>query len=417
MPISYFECSHCGRKFQPNQVTYTCPFCSGNLDSHFSWEEDPTEVDQKSILESRESSLWRYAPLLAVPDPGFQASPLHRVGFTPVYQPENLRQKLGLSSLYIKDESPNPSASFKDRASAIVISRAIEAGIDTTIAASTGNAGAAMACMAASVGKRAIILAPKSAPPAKIAQLLTFGAEVILVDGSYDDAFELSIEASNEFGWYNRNTGYNPYTVEGKKTAGLEIWEQVLRFLPEDQDFNVFIPVGDGNILSGVAKGFHDLLALGWLEKLPRIIGVQAEGSAAISNAFFASFYSNNNKIEAVHAQTLADSISVDLPRDGLRALKRVRQSDGFFLTVSDQEILNAIPQLGSAGLFVEPAAATAYAGLVKTLENRHIDPATPALVLATGSGLKDIKAAMQAVPTARIIEPKLSKLKEILHD
>lgn len=413
MPISYFECSHCGRKFQPHQVTYTCPVCSGNLDSHFSWEEDPTEIDQKSILESRESSLWRYAPLLAVPDPGFQASPLHRVGYTPVYQPENLRQKLGLSSLYIKDESPNPSASFKDRASAIVISRAIEAGIDTTIAASTGNAGAAMACMAASVGKRAIILAPKSAPPAKIAQLLTFGAEVILVDGSYDDAFELSLEASNEFGWYNRNTGYNPYTVEGKKTAGLEIWEQVLRFLPTTQDFNIFIPVGDGNILSGVAKGFHDLLALGWIEKLPRIIGVQAEGSAAISNAFFAE----RNTIEAVHAQTLADSISVDLPRDGLRALKRVRQSDGFYLTVSDQEILKAIPQLGSAGLFVEPAAATAYAGLVKALENGQIDPATPALVLATGSGLKDVKAAMQAVLSARIIEPKLSKLKEILHD
>ena len=413
MPISYFECSHCGRTFQPNQVTYTCPICSGNLDSHFSWEEDPTEINQKSIIDSREGSLWRYAPLLAVPDPGFQASPLHRVGFTPLYQPENLRQKLGLKSLYIKDESPNPSASFKDRASAIVISRAIEAGIDTTIAASTGNAGAAMACMAASVGKRAIILAPKSAPPAKIAQLLTFGAEVILVDGSYDDAFDLSIEASNEFGWYNRNTGYNPYTVEGKKTAGLEIWEQVLRFLPEKQDINIFIPVGDGNILSGVAKGFHDLLALGWIEKLPRIIGVQAEGSAAISNAFFA----NSDKIEVVHAQTLADSISVDLPRDGLRALKRVRQSDGFYLTVSDQEILKAIPQLGSAGLFVEPAAATAYAGLVKALENGQIDPATPALVLSTGSGLKDIKAAMQAVPSAKIIEPKLSKLKEILHD
>lgn len=413
MPISYFECSHCGQKFEPHQVTYNCPICSGNLDSHFSWEEKPGEVNQKSILESRESSLWRYAPLLAVPDPGFLASPLHRVGYTPVYQPENLRQKLGLRSLYVKDESPNPSASFKDRASAIVISRAIEAGIDTTIAASTGNAGAAMACMAASVGKRAIILAPKSAPPAKIAQLLTFGAEVILVDGSYDDAFDLSIEASNEFGWYNRNTGYNPYTVEGKKTAGLEIWEQVLRLIPSGQEVNIFIPVGDGNILSGVAKGFHDLLALGWIEKLPRIIGVQAEGSAAISNAFF----TNSDKIEAVHAQTLADSISVDLPRDGLRALKRVRQSDGFYLTVSDQEILKAIPQLGSAGLFVEPAAATAYAGLVKALENGQIDPATPALVLSTGSGLKDIKAAMQAVPTARIIEPRLSKLKEILHD
>lgn len=381
------------------------------MDTHFSFEENPSEVNQEAILESREASLWRYTPLLAVPDPGFEKTPLHHVGLTPVYQPESLRRRLGLKSLYIKDESCNPSASFKDRASAIVISRAIEANIDTIIAASTGNAGAALACMAASAGKRAIILAPRSAPPAKIAQLLTFGAEVILVDGSYDDAFDLSIAASNEFGWYNRNTGYNPYTVEGKKTAGLEIWEQILRFLPADSDLNVFIPVGDGNILSGVAKGFVDLLALGWIKKLPRLIGVQAGGSAAIYNAFI----QKNDHIEPVHADTVADSISVDLPRDGLRALKRVRESNGFFITVTDRHILAAIPELGSAGMFVEPAAAAAYAGMVKALKTFKIDPATPVLVLATGSGLKDVKAAMQSVQPALIIEPSLDKLKEVL--
>lgn len=411
MPINYFQCSQCGRKYEPETVTYTCLTCGGNLDTHFSFEENPSEVKQETIVESREASLWRYAPLLAVPDPGFEHTPLHRVGFTPVYQPEGLRQSLGLKSLYIKDESGNPSASFKDRASAIVVSRAVEAEIDTIIAASTGNAGAAMACMAASVGKLAIILAPRSAPPAKIAQLLTFGAEVILIDGSYDDAFDLSIAASNEFGWYNRNTGYNPYTVEGKKTAGLEIWEKVLRYLPAKSDLNVFIPVGDGNILSGVAKGFADLLALGWIEKLPHLIGVQAEGSAAIYNAF----KQRSDHIEPIKARTIADSISVDLPRDGLRALKRVQESDGFFISVSDDQILAAIPQLGSAGLFVEPAAAAAYAGLVKSLETRLIDPETPTLVLATGSGLKDIKAVMQSTHPAPIISPNLDKLKEVL--
>ncbi len=347
MPISYFQCSQCGRKFEPGTVIYTCPTCSGNLDTHFSFEENPSEVNQTAIVESREASLWRYAPLLAVPDPGFEATPLHRVGFTPVYQPESLRKSLGLHKLFVKDESCNPSASFKDRASAIVISRAIEANIDTIIAASTGNAGAAMACMAASVGKRAIILAPRSAPPAKIAQLLTFGAEVILVDGSYDDAFDLSIAASNEFGWYNRNTGYNPYTVEGKKTAGLEIWEQVTRFLPDDSDLNVFIPVGDGNILSGVAKGFVDLLALGWIQRLPRLIGVQAEGSAAIYNAFT----QNSDQVEAVKASTIADSISVDLPRDGLRALQRYERATAF----SSPSLTNrcgCYPSVGHAGLF-----------------------------------------------------------------
>lgn len=411
MPVSYFQCSQCGRKYEPEKVTYTCLTCGGNLDTHFSFEVDPTEVNQEEILESREASLWRYAPLLPVLDVGFESTPLHRVGLTPVYQPESLRKELGLKKLFVKDESCNPSASFKDRASAIVVSRAIEAGIDTIISASTGNAGAAMACMAASVGKRAIILAPRTAPPAKIAQLLTYGAQVVLIDGSYDDAFDLSISASNEFGWYNRNTGYNPYTVEGKKTAGLEIWEQVLRHLSSDSDLNVFIPVGDGNILSGVAKGFLDLLSLGWIKKLPRLIGVQAEGSAAIYNAFV----QKSDQVKAVKANTIADSISVDMPRDGLRALNRVRQSDGFFITVSDEQILAAIPKLGSAGIFVEPAAAAAFAGLVKSLETNQIDPATPALVLATGSGLKDVKAAMQSVHPAPIVEPSLDKLKEVL--
>ena len=221
MPISYFQCSGCGQEFEPGKVTYTCPTCGGNLDMHFTFEADPSEVNQSDILKSREASIWRYTPLLPVPDPGFNATPLHQVGFTPIYQPENLRKKIGLKKLFVKDESSNPSASFKDRASAIVVSRAIDAKIDTIIAASTGNAGAAMACMAASVGKRANILAPRSAPPAKVAQLLTYCAQVVLIDGTYDDAFDLSIAASNEFGWYNRNTGYNPYTVEGKKTAGL----------------------------------------------------------------------------------------------------------------------------------------------------------------------------------------------------
>ena len=413
MPLSYFQCSECGQCFAPDEVTYNCLTCGGNLDTHFSFEENPVEIDQSAILRSKESSIWRYAPLLAAPDPGFNQTPLHQVGWTPVYRPESLQKSLGMRELWIKDESRNPSASFKDRASALVIARAIEADIETIIAASTGNAGAAMACMAASVGKKAVIIAPRSAPPAKVAQLLTFGAKVVLVDGTYDQAFDLSIEVSNELGWYNRNTGYNPYTVEGKKTAGLEIWEQVLLNRDQfDQNMTVFIPVGDGNILSGVAKGFADLLALGWIERLPRLVGVQAEGSAAIFNAFTAG----KDDIEPVSAKTVADSISVDLPRDGLRALKRVKQSGGYFLTVSDQEILQAIPTLGKAGLFVEPAAAAAYAGLQAAIRLGLHHPDEPAVVLCTGSGLKDVNAIMRAVVPAPIIEPTLKQLKEALH-
>lgn len=413
MPLSYFQCSECGQCFEPDQVTYNCLTCGGNLDAHFSFEDNPANIRQDVILESREPSIWRYAPLLAAPDPGFQNTPLHQVGWTPVYQPESLRNLLGMRELWIKDESRNPSASFKDRASALVVARAIEADIQTIIAASTGNAGAAMACMSASVGKHAIIIAPRTAPPAKVAQLLTFGARVLLVDGTYDQAFDLSIEASHELGWYNRNTGFNPYTVEGKKTAGLEIWQQVLLNRGKSaQNLTVFIPVGDGNILSGVAKGFVDLLALGWIERLPRLVGVQAEGSAAIYSAFKVG----KEFIEPVKAKTVADSINVDLPRDGLRALKRVKQSGGYFLTVSDEEILQAIPTLGKAGLFVEPAAAAAFAGLQAAIRLGLHHPDEPALVLCTGSGLKDVNAAMRAVEPAPIIEPTLKELKEALH-
>jgi threonine synthase len=239
-----------------------------------------------------------------------------------------------------------------------------------------------------------------------------FGAKVLLVDGNYDQAFDLSIEASQTFGWYNRNTGYNPFTAEGKKTAAFEIWEQVIRRRPEgEKPLTILIPVGDGNIISGVHKGFKDLAALGWLEKMPRIIGVQSEGSAAIAN----TFHQGDEKIQAVQADTLADSISVDLPRDGVCAVRAARETGGTYLTVPDTEILSAIAELGQVGIFAEPAAATAYAGLLKALEGGILTAEDPALVLSTGSGLKDIKAAMQAVSEAPIIEPSLDAVKEVL--
>jgi threonine synthase len=271
------------------------------------------------------------------------------------------------------------------------------------------------------VGQKAIIFAPKSAPPAKVAQLLVFGAKVILVDGTYDEAFDLTIQASNEFGWYCRNTGYNPFTAEGKKTAALEIWqwwdEAHQKWHDEfgaDLDhpaLTVFVSVGDGNIISGIHKGFKDLYQLGWLPRIPRIIGVQAEGSAAISNAFHA----NTETITPVSAQTIADSISVDLPRDGVRAVRAAKETGGTYVNVSDAEILKAIAELGTVGVFAEPAGATAYAGLVKAIADGVVGPDHPILVLNTGSGLKDVRAAMQAVQSAPIIEPTLEAVKKVL--
>ncbi|MFZ5878297.1 MAG: threonine synthase, partial [Chloroflexota bacterium] len=314
-----------------------------------------------------------------------------------------------------------PSASFKDRASAILVARAREIKAEVVVTASTGNAGAALACMAAAVGQKAIIFAPKSAPPAKVAQLLVFGAKVILVDGSYDDAFDLTVQASQEFGWYCRNTGYNPFTAEGKKTAAYEIWEWWLDAhrdwhkkdspLDNHPPLTIFVSVGDGNIISGIHKGFKDLLALGWIPNMPRIVGVQAEGSAAIANAFRAG----SEIIAPVSATTLADSISVDLPRDGVRAVRAARDTGGTYLTVTDAQILQAIADLGKMGIFAEPAGSTAYAGLVQAVGAGLVGSEDPILVLNTGSGLKDVRAAMQVVPQAPVIEPTLAAVKKVL--
>ncbi len=220
-----YQCSLCGAQYAPGEVTYTCPKDGGNLDVILPYAALRSELDPRAIIESPEPSLWRYLPLLPVSDPGGTGTTLHAAGATPVFAPQRLAGELGLRSLWVKDESRNPTASFKDRASAVVVARARQIGAEVVVTASTGNAGAALAGMSAAVGQKAVIFAPKTAPPAKVAQLLIFGAQVLLVDGTYDDAFDLTIQAAAEFGWYCRNTGYNPFTVEGKKTAAFEIWE------------------------------------------------------------------------------------------------------------------------------------------------------------------------------------------------
>ncbi len=292
-----YRCSLCNKEYLPGQATYTCPKDGGNLDVVLDYEAIRQKFQPEDLTCRAEESLWRYLPLLPVADPGGEGTPIRAAGWTPVYNLTRLAKQLGIEHLWLKDESRNPTASFKDRASAVVVARAREIEAQVVVTASTGNAGAALAGMAAAIGQKAVIFAPKSAPPAKVAQLLVYGAKVILVDGNYDEAFDLTIRAAQEFGWYCRNTGYNPFTAEGKKTAALEIWEwyshqkEGLTAHGEtisDVPLTVFVPVGDGNIIASIYKGFKDLLALGWMDKIPRIIGVQAEGSAAIANAFLA---------------------------------------------------------------------------------------------------------------------------------
>ena len=416
-----YLCSLCGTEYAPGDVTYTCPKDGGNLDVVLDYDSIKSKYKPEDIFSRNDPSLWRFRPLLPVSAPPGDSTPIHAAGGTPVFNLSALAAKLGLNNLWLKDESRNPTASFKDRASAIVVTRAQEIKAEVVVTASTGNAGAALAGMSAAIGQKAVILAPKSALPAKVAQLLIYGATVILVDGTYDDAFDLTIKAANEFGWYCRNTGYNPFTAEGKKTAAFEIWEwwqevhiEMHKRVSEETDhapLTVFVPVGDGNIISGIHKGFKDLQKLGWMPRSPRLIGVQAKGSAAIANAFHA----DTEEITPVSANTIADSISVDLPRDGVRAIRAARETGGTYITVSDREILKAIADLGREGIFAEPAGATAYAGLVKAAASGVVGSEDPILVLNTGSGLKNVRAAMKAVKKAPIIQPTLEAVKRLL--
>ncbi len=413
-----YRCSLCASEYGPGDVTYTCPKDGGNLDVVLDYAAIQRSSSPAQIASSREPSIWRYLPLLPVDDPGHEGTALRAVGWTPLLKPARLAERAGVKNLWLKDDGRNPTASFKDRASAVAVARAQAIGAETIVTASTGNAGAALAGMAAAAGRPAVILAPKTAPPAKVAQLLIFGAQVVLVDGTYDQAFDLTLEAAREFGWYCRNTGFNPFTAEGKKTAAFEIAEQFTtstRSRPAETwevPDAVLVSVGDGNIISGIHKGFKDLLALGWIERIPRLYGIQSTGSAAIYNAFAAG----SESITPVRAATLADSISVDLPRDGVRAVRASRETGGAYLAVPDEAILAALRDLArAAAVFAEPAGATAYAGLLAAVRAKMIGPDERVLVLNTGSGLKDVRAAMQAAGEARVIEPTLRALKESL--
>jgi threonine synthase len=331
-----------------------------------------------------------------------------------LYYAPRLAADLGFKDVWIKDDGRQPTGSFKDRASAVAVVKAREKGAEIITTASSGNAAAALSGLCASIGQANVIFVPESAPPAKIAQLLVFDSRVILVKGTYDDAFELCLSAAKTYGWYNRNTGYNPYMTEGKKTAAYEICEQLDWRAPD----RIFVSVGDGCIIGGVHKGLKDLMALGWIDKMPKLMGVQAAGSSYIYTA-----WKNGEDIltkAPVKAHTVADSISAGLPRDRIKALAAVKETGGAYLSISDDDILGAIPELArGSGVFAEPAGAAAYAGFVKTVEQGLISRDEKIVLLITGNGLKDVAGAMKAVDLVQTkpftISPDLAALKQVV--
>ena len=413
MSMNGYQCFACSVVQSADFEGFVCPLCGGNLDISYDYDEAATSIDKSFGKGSND--LFRFSVLLPLkqPRPPF---PL-RVGGTPLYPVRPLDELDGMSGLYLKDETLNPSASLKDRASAVTICRALDVRAAVVAVASTGNAGSSLACLAAATGLKSVVFVPASAPVAKLTQMLAFGARVLAVRGSYDDAYDLCLSASTEFGWFNRSTGYNAFTREGKKTCAYEIWQDLGGRVPD----RVMVSSGDGNTLSAIWKGWCDLKAVGLIDSLPKIDCIQSSASAAINETVQQLRCSDGPEVDwstlevvQVNASTIADSISVDRPRDGLAAVKAVIQSGGEAVTVTDQDILAAIPEMARAtGVFAEPAAAAPWAGLKHLISKRQVARDELVVCIVSGSGLKDINNVRAVAGESQLIEPSLRAVRD----
>jgi threonine synthase len=404
--VSGFRCVLCGRNYS-TRVRYTCPSCgvTGILDVQYDYASIARSLTRRKLARRPGQNHWRYRELL--PIRADAALPALSVGWTPITQADSLARHVRVGTLYLKDDGRNPTGSLKDRASALGVVKAREKRQEIIACASTGNAASSLAGMAASLGLRSVIFVPERAPEPKVTQLLIFGATVLRVRGSYQDAFQLCQEACARWGWYNRNCAINPYLVEGKKTAGLEICEQ-LDWKPPAW---VVVSVGDGCTIAGIWKAFWEMKTLGLIERAPRMVGVQARGAAPVTTAF-----QSGESLKPVEPQTIADSIGVGVPRNWRKAVDAVNESHGTMINVSDEEILEAMRYTGRlAGIFAEPAAAAAVAGVRRAVAGGIIGRQATVLAVVTGNGLKDTRSARSAVGEPFEVAPDGAGLESIL--
>ncbi len=384
--VKYGRCVRCGREYAAVPDLTNCE-CGGILDIIYDYDYIKTKLTKQVLAARTERSMWRYRELLPVEE-DTPAPPL-RVGWSPLYEADRLAGELGIAKLYVKDDGLNPTASLKDRASSMAVAKATEAGAKVIACSSTGNAASSLAGNAAAAGLKTYIFVPSRAPKGKVAQLMTFGATVISVQGSYEDTFELSKAAIDKWGWYNRNAAINPYLSEGKKTVGLEIMEQLDWKVPD----YIAISVGDGCTIAGLWKGLKDLYAIGFIDHLPRLISAQAEGCCPLNRAI-----AENKPWHPMEENTLADSIAVGVPRNADKALMAIRESNGLVVNVSDEEIMAAQKLIGrTCGVFGEPAGVTGTAGLKKLCEQGKIPADATVVSVVTGNGLKDVANAIKA--------------------
>ena len=380
------KCVKCGKEYPATPDVTTCE-CGGILDIVYDYDYIKSRLTKEKLAARKDMTMWRYRELLPIEEET-ENTPL-RVGNTPLYEEPRLAEMLGLGHLYVKDDGLNPTSSLKDRASAMAVAKAKEAGKDIIACSSTGNAASSLAGNAAAAGMKTYIFVPSRAPKGKVAQLLTFGATVVSVQGNYEETFELSSKAIDRWGWYNRNAAVNPYLSEGKKTVSLEICEQLQWKAPD----YIAVAVGDGCTIGGVWKGLKDLYAIGFIDKLPRLISCQAEGCCPLNRSI-----EEKAPWHPMEENTLADSIAVGVPRNPDKALQAIEESNGLVVNVSDAEIMAAQKLLGSVcGLFGEPAGVTGTAGVKKLCEMGVLGKDDTVVTMISGNGLKDVENAIKA--------------------
>ncbi len=394
------RCITCKKEFDPKPGLYYCVDCGyimGTLEVIYDYESIKKESAVKEKKFDKKASMYQFDFLL----PAKLKSQLDEyVGGTPLYKFD----LLGIKDVLIKYDGSNPSSSYKDRASSIAINRALEEGNDTIFCASTGNAASSLAVLNAHTEMKTSIFVPAAIPAGKLAQLEISGAEVFAVEGTYDEVYDLSLELGLKKGWYCRHAAINPYLLEGKKTGAFEIIIQ--------NDFNIpdyiLVGVGDGTVISSLYKGFWEFKEIGLTDKIPKIIGVQAEGIPAIKKVFDKG---KPYSTISIHGKTIADSISVGKPRDVIKACTYIDASGGFYITLTDEEILDSITELGKlTGIFAEPAGAVPYGGLKKLIYEEKISKTDTVCLVITGNGLKDIKAVEGVIRTETISTKDLEK-------
>ncbi len=407
-----FKCTLCEEEFSISSMKQdsdftTCPICGekGILDVQYDYKKIKNYLTKETLAKNEDKSIWRYIHLLPVKD--IPDKEMLKVGNTPLYKANRLSEFLGVKEFYIKDDGLNPTGSLKDRASIIAVAKALEEDIKTICCSSTGNAASSLAGNAAKAGVNTLIFVPERVPDGKLAQLIVYGSNVVKVQGDYKKAYDMSKLAIDTYGYYNRNAAINPYLVEGKKTVVYEICE--------DLDFNVpdwiVVSVGDGCSVGGVYKGLYDFKQIGLIDRIPKILGVQASGCNPFEEAF-----RTGEEMKIMDENTIADSIAVGIPRNPVKGMNAIINSNGKYVAVTDTEISEGKLLLGKyEGVFAEPASSASVAGYIKALKEGIIKGDESVVIINTGNGLKDTKGALINVEIPTPVEPNMEQLNLIV--